>query len=190
MGRKGEGVFVGQAGCFRCQVRARARMVPAGLLTSILSTMDRTMRARLSGEGVSQISCGSHARAAVMHDSRIGRYPCRGRPTGICPAVCADLSQKSVRNSVSAEIMEELAIREGWLADRCTGRKSSRGSLQDAPSAPCYGPPPIAPAGRQRCRSTFHPGSGQRMPNVASGCCALQRKRPREREAALSSRAS
>ena len=38
--------------------------------------------------------------------------------------------------------MEELAIREGWLAERCTRCRSSRGSLRDALPAPCSGPPP------------------------------------------------
>jgi len=86
---------------------------------------------------------------------------------GRCPAVCADLSHEGVRNSVSAEIMEELAVREGWLAESCTRRKSSPGSLRDAPPAPCSGPPP-----------------------VASGCCARRRKTSREIGASQSNRGS
>jgi hypothetical protein len=34
-------------------------------------------------------------------------------------------------------------MQESWLAGHCTGRKSSPGSLRDAPPAPCSGPPPV-----------------------------------------------
>jgi hypothetical protein len=47
-------------------------------------------------------------------------------------------------------VLKQLARKREELlsSSLCTGRKSSRGSLQDAPPAPCSGPPPIAPAGR------------------------------------------
>jgi hypothetical protein len=64
--------------------------------------------------------------------------------------VCADFPQKSVRNSGSAEIIEESGMREIWLAVRCTGRSSSPGSLQGAPHALCFGLQPVAPEGRPR----------------------------------------
>src|ERR1019366_5470763 len=49
-------------------------------------------------------------------------------------------------------------MRESWLDGHCTGRKSSPGSLRDAPPAPCSGPPPVEPAGRPPCQSTSRPG--------------------------------
>src|ERR1035441_5066392 len=36
--------------------------------------------------------------------------------------------------------MEESGMRERWLVDRCSGHKSSPGSLQGAPPTPCSGP--------------------------------------------------
>ena len=72
--------------------------------------------------------------------------------------------------------MEDLAVREGWFAGRCTGRRSSPDSLQDARPVPCSGPPPVEPAGRPPCQSTSRPASGRRRPNVASACCAPRRK--------------
>ena len=80
-------------------------------------------------------------------------------------------------------------MREGRLADRCTGRKSSPGSLRDAPHASCFGPSPVALAGLRPCQSTSCPGSGPGRPHVASGYCVSRQRTPRERGADRSSRA-
>jgi len=39
-------------------------------------------------------------------------------------AVCDDIPHFYVRNSASAEFTEECAMREGWLAERCTGHSA------------------------------------------------------------------
>lgn len=68
-------------------------------------------------------------------------------PLPLCPfgcrAVCADIPHFYARNSVGAEIMEDLAIGEGWLAEsshrsrvivRFAARRSARALVRAAAS--------------------------------------------------------